>query len=275
VRFTSFQARLLTWFLGLFILVEGAGLYLVGAAQERNAREQIDAALEVGAGVFHRLIDARTERLAEAARLLSADFAFKQACASGDRATIQSVLQNQQSRIGADLMLLADLDYAVVADTLNALAHGATLPFAAAIEDAVERGGLDHDNRVSRRLAVSWGRAALAPLPIPDRCRLSVRRSARERDPPRPSPMSLLRRDDDAVWQPFATTLLGTRPALALAAGAGWSDRARHAAARVRALVTALGRARSRAAHLRPRRRRWRRFDGCGRCPRSVRRRCC
>jgi adenylate cyclase len=228
VRFTSFQARLLTWFLGLFVLVEAAGLYLVGAAQERNARDQIDAALEVGAGVFHRLIDARAERLTEAARLLSADFAFKQACAIGDRATILSVLQNQQSRIGADLMLLADLDYAVVADTLNALPSGGALPFASAIEDAVERG-----EDWTTTMVLLGGRPyqvvvvpLLAPLPtawiavgfrLGDPLANEIRRLTLTH-------VSLLRRDDDGAWQPFATTLpKELRAALAPAlGGAGW-----------------------------------------------------
>ena len=229
VRFTSFQARLLTWFLGLFVVVQAAGLYLVGAAQERNALNQIGAALEVGAGVFHRLIDARAERLVEAARLQSADFAFKQACAIGDRATILSVLQNQQSRIGADLMLLADLDYTVVADTLDSLAPGSPLPFSAAIEDALERG-----EEWTTTIVFLAGRPyqivvvpLLAPLPtawiavgfrLGDPLAAEIRRLTLTH-------VSLLRRGDAGAWEPFATTLPAVRrAALAPAlAGAAWA----------------------------------------------------
>jgi len=228
VHFSSFQARLLTWFLGLFILVQAVGLYLVSAVQERIARQQIDAALEVGAGVFRRLIAARAERLVEAARLLSADFAFKQACALGDRPTILSVLQNQRSRVGADLMLLADLDYVVVADTLNPDSPGGPLPFAAAIEAALERG----ENWTSTIVFIADQPyqvvvvPLLAPLPsawiavgfrLGDPLASEIRRLTLTH-------VSLLRHRSAREWQPFATTLPPDRgPGLGAAlAGAAW-----------------------------------------------------
>jgi adenylate cyclase len=140
VAFRTFQARLLALFLGLFAVVLVAAFLLVNAAHTRNARRQIDDALEVGAGVFHRLIAERTARLVEAARLLSGDFAFKAAYADGDRDTIGSALANHRARIGADVMLLASLDYEIVADTRRRPPPGAMLELAGRIDRALEGG---------------------------------------------------------------------------------------------------------------------------------------
>lgn len=217
MRFTSFQARLLTWFLGLFVVVQAAGLYLVGAAQERNARDQIDDALEVGAGVFRRLMLARAERLGEAARLLSADYAFKEAVATGDRGTILSALENHQARIGADVMLLASLDYEIVADTLHPDAAGALLPFAAAVDAALERGEEDAtpivflDGHPHQMVVVPL----LAPIPtawiaIGFRMEGGFAQEFRRLTL---SHVSLLRRDPAGGWLTFATTLPADRAA--------------------------------------------------------------
>jgi len=140
MRFHSFRSRLLVFFLGLFVLVQAAALYAVHAANVRNARSQIDDALEVGAGVFGRLIEERTRRLVEAARLLSADYAFKSAYATREHATILSALENHGTRIGADVMILSSLDYKVLADTRRPAASGGPLPFASVIEKTVRRG---------------------------------------------------------------------------------------------------------------------------------------
>ncbi|MBI3450598.1 MAG: HAMP domain-containing protein [Acidobacteria bacterium] len=140
MRFRSFQARLLVFFLGLFVLVEAAAFYTINAAHVRSARAQIDAQLEYVAGVFGKILTSRTESLVGAAKLLSGDFAFKAAYATSDADTILSALENQRSRIGADVMLLAGLDGTIAADTLHPDARGARLPFMRAIDAAAERG---------------------------------------------------------------------------------------------------------------------------------------
>jgi hypothetical protein len=49
---------------------------------------------------------------------LTSDFAFREAVATGDLATITSALANHGHRIGASTMLFVGLDGKVVADTL-------------------------------------------------------------------------------------------------------------------------------------------------------------
>ena len=89
------------------------------------------------------MIDERARRLVEAARLLSGDFAFKAAHATADRETILSALENHRARIGADVMILSDLDYEVVADTLNPASFGQILEFAGWIDAFLEEGEVE------------------------------------------------------------------------------------------------------------------------------------
>ncbi|MEK6815738.1 MAG: adenylate/guanylate cyclase domain-containing protein [Nitrospirota bacterium] len=129
LRFRRFQSRLLVFFLGLFVLVQAAIFISVNAANIRNARRQIDEALEVTASVFERSLRERNARLVGAARLLVRDHGFKPAYASRDHGTILSALENFQGRIGADVVMLVSLDRVLIADTLHKAKIGSELPF--------------------------------------------------------------------------------------------------------------------------------------------------
>ncbi|MBI2413691.1 MAG: HAMP domain-containing protein [Deltaproteobacteria bacterium] len=118
-RFKSFRTRILVFFLGLLVLVQAAVFISVNTASIKSARFQIDDALKITAGVFGRIMTEREARLLEAARLLSGDFAFKEAYATRDRSTILSALDNHRMRIRADVMTLVSMDGKVVADTLH------------------------------------------------------------------------------------------------------------------------------------------------------------
>ncbi|HXV76366.1 MAG TPA: adenylate/guanylate cyclase domain-containing protein, partial [Candidatus Polarisedimenticolaceae bacterium] len=143
VRLSSFQARLLTLVVGSFAVVLTATLLLVSAANRAGVRRQIDEALELATGVFHQSIADRVERLVEAARLLAGDFAFKSAYATGERATVRSALENHRARIGADVMLLASLDYEILADTRDGPGVGSRLPVAQRLDELVAEGRLE------------------------------------------------------------------------------------------------------------------------------------
>lgn len=124
-RFKSFRARILVFFLGLLVLVQAAVFISVNTASIKNARIQIDEALKVTAGVFGRIMKEREARLLEAARLLSGDFAFKEAFGTRDHLTVLSALDNHRIRIRADVMTLVSMDGEVIADTLRPGTAGA------------------------------------------------------------------------------------------------------------------------------------------------------
>ncbi|GMR18319.1 MAG: hypothetical protein BMS9Abin33_0726 [Gammaproteobacteria bacterium] len=138
MQFHSFQTRLLVFVLGLLVLVQATVFFAVNKANINNARVQIDEALEVAAGVFKKSINDRNQRLLEKARLLSGDFAFKQAYATSEHGTILSALENQRTRIGSDWMMLISLTNNVIADTLHPDLHGATFSLPELIGNAME-----------------------------------------------------------------------------------------------------------------------------------------
>lgn len=117
IRFKSFQSRIAFFFLGLIALVQSLVFFAVDGINTRHARVQIEQALAAGAGNFRRMMDLRTVQLLESVRILSSDFAFKTALATGDKATVHSALANQGGRVGADVMILVSLDHSVSVDT--------------------------------------------------------------------------------------------------------------------------------------------------------------
>lgn len=165
-RFRRFQTRVVVFVVGLLTVVSASTFVAVNAAVTRNARAQIAEELAVGGKVFTRHITARTTQLADAARLLSGDFAFKAAASGDDRATVLSVLENHQGRIGADVMQLVALDRTLLADTLRPRSAGAAFPLPdliARAERASEASAITTiDGRPYQMVAVPL----LAPLPI-------------------------------------------------------------------------------------------------------------
>ncbi len=104
----GFAARIVALSLALFLLVQAAVFGIVQASIERTARQQIAAELQVDERVWRRLLDQNAQKLAQAARLLAADFGFRTAVSSGDQQTIRSVLDNHGARIGASVTALLD-----------------------------------------------------------------------------------------------------------------------------------------------------------------------
>lgn len=69
----------------------------------------IERRLNTAENVINQYLAAKGSLLETAARVLTADFGFKQAVATRDNATIESVLFNHGQRINADLMVLTDI----------------------------------------------------------------------------------------------------------------------------------------------------------------------
>ena len=102
------STRIVALSLLLLLLVQTAGLLVVRASIERNAREQIRHELQLGDRVWRRLLDQNAEKLRQGAGLLAGDFGFRAAVNSGDIETIRSALDNQGARIGATVTALLD-----------------------------------------------------------------------------------------------------------------------------------------------------------------------
>ena len=97
----SVGARLITLFLGLLLVVQVAGFSALRASLSNHALGVLPARLEVGERLLQSLLEQRAQKLVEGARLLAADYGFREALASNDASTIVSALENQGTRIGA------------------------------------------------------------------------------------------------------------------------------------------------------------------------------
>ena len=119
VTMRSLQSRILALFLLLIVIVQVGGFVLIYTAGMSAARKTVGEALVAGARVFDRLLEQDTQRIVQGARLMSADYAFREVISTGDRDTIASVLANYGKRIDASLMMVIGLDQRVVSDTLG------------------------------------------------------------------------------------------------------------------------------------------------------------
>ena len=122
ISIRSLQTRIVALFLLLIVFVQVGGFVLINTVGVAAAHKTIGERLVTGGLVFRRLLEQDVQRLVQDARVLSADYAFRQAIATGDRETIASVLANHGKRIDADVMMLVGLDQRVIADTLYAAA---------------------------------------------------------------------------------------------------------------------------------------------------------
>lgn len=101
----------------LLLAIQVGGLLMFGQIGRSSALSDAALELQTGDRVFARLLEERFAQLAQAARVLAADYGFREALLSGDRETITSALANHGGRINADLMLLLALDESVMASS--------------------------------------------------------------------------------------------------------------------------------------------------------------
>ena len=101
------------------LITQGGAYFAVSRVSQDSARKQIDRDLVSTARIFRNTLVRQGRDLLEKARLLSSDFAFKQAFASRDYGTMLSALQNHRIRMQADVMMLCTLDGHILTDTLH------------------------------------------------------------------------------------------------------------------------------------------------------------
>lgn len=109
--------KIAAWCAALLLATQVGGVLLFGQIGRSSALSDARMELQTGDRVFARLLDERTLQLGQAARVLAADYGFREALLSADRETITSALANHGGRINADLMLLLALDESVMASS--------------------------------------------------------------------------------------------------------------------------------------------------------------
>ena len=105
----TLQVRIVGFVIGLLVAMAITVALAVWFSTSNHSNEQIDDNLWVAESTLRQLLSNREEQLLSSAEVLTSDFGFKQAVASRDKDTIESVLHNHGERIGADLMVLLSL----------------------------------------------------------------------------------------------------------------------------------------------------------------------
>ncbi len=117
------QTRIVAVYLGLLLVIQAVSYWFIQDSIDHNARTAIRAELTTSERVFLRLLGQNNANLDQATRVLSADYGFRSAVASGDQETVQSALVNNSERIHANLALFTDNDFQLKASTIPDAAH--------------------------------------------------------------------------------------------------------------------------------------------------------
>ena len=105
----SLRGRTIALCVGLVLLTTLVSLLSSWWSTNRFNNQKLVEDINVAENVFKQYLSAKESLLLTAAKVLTADFGFKQAIATQDADTISSVLNNHSRRINADLMMLIDL----------------------------------------------------------------------------------------------------------------------------------------------------------------------
>ena len=140
MRLHSLRARIAVVFVLLMLVVQAATFLVTNSVISSNARSNAEEQLKVAERVFRQVLRSNGEKLAQAASVVAADFAFRQAVATHDENTVASALKNHGDRVNADIVMLVDLDGKLVADSAGPAPEGATFPFPTLIRTAKHNG---------------------------------------------------------------------------------------------------------------------------------------
>ncbi|TMN73406.1 GGDEF domain-containing protein [Pseudoalteromonas sp. S1727] len=105
----SLKNRITILCVGLVLLTTMVSLLSFWWSTSQFNEKKVTQDINVAENVYKQYLTSKESLLLTAAKVLTADFGFKQAVATRDANTISSVLYNHSQRINADLMLLLDL----------------------------------------------------------------------------------------------------------------------------------------------------------------------
>lgn len=113
--FQSLRTRLTALFVGLFAVALVALAASLTVAAKRIAIQAAEQQLRSSSAVYDRLWDERAHEFQQTADLLGKDFGFREAIATGDRATATSALDNLKQRLRLRTAFVLGIDGKVAA----------------------------------------------------------------------------------------------------------------------------------------------------------------
>ena len=213
MRFKSLRARIAFVVVLLMLAAQAAAYIVISSVIERDAVSNAQDQLAVAERVFRQVLRSNGEKLMQAATVVAADFGFREAVATHHESTVVSALRNHGDRIDADLVILADLDGKLIADSRGYKRGGESFPFHALMHTAThgsERSAIGViDGRLYQLVAVP----VKAPLPVAwvGMGFLIDDRMAREMASLTSLDVSFLDQRSDGRWNTLASTLPAQR----------------------------------------------------------------
>lgn len=110
MKFKSLKTQIIVVFLTLILGIQIAGLIPVQYSVNRNAHKLAAQDLKIGERVFLNILENNTDSLKQGAKILAADYGFRESIATNDSETILSALNNHQTRINADMAIFYAAD---------------------------------------------------------------------------------------------------------------------------------------------------------------------
>ena len=163
---TSLNKSIFRLVVGLIVFTSLTLFINVWLATNQQAQERLDRDLQVAQNILERVLQNREDLLSIPAQVLTADFGFKQAVASADTGTIDSVLLNHGNRINADLMALISLDGNTITSVPNALPSSEMFPYSSVLNTIIKEGEASVLMMLNRQLYQVIMLPVKAPRPI-------------------------------------------------------------------------------------------------------------
>ncbi|MDE3059626.1 MAG: HAMP domain-containing protein [Pseudomonadota bacterium] len=126
----SFRARVLLLFCGVLLLSQSVFFTLYNRFSMRNAQSIVISNLDSTLRISERLLNDRFDQLTNVVQILSSDFGFRSAVATGDRDTIFSMMENHSGRIDANVMCVFDTGGHLISSYPSAFAPALMQAFA-------------------------------------------------------------------------------------------------------------------------------------------------
>lgn len=166
LRFRKLHSQIVLAFALLLVLAQAASLFSINRILTRSTHEDINQGIRAGERIFHHVCETHGQQLLQAAKVLSADYAFRQAVGTSDQLTIRSALVNHGARIHAQVLVLAGLDHLVITDTLRSNQSGRPFPFEVLLDQAEREGEATGMVMLGDRLIQLVIVPVLAPVPV-------------------------------------------------------------------------------------------------------------
>lgn len=135
MQFKSLRTQIIVVFLTLVLGIQLAGLIPVQYSINKNAQTVAQQDLNTGEQVFKNILEHNTDSLKQGAKILAADYGFRESIATLDQETIASALNNHQSRINADIAIY----YATVDQSLVVSGKVSTSEAKNAVQSLIQR----------------------------------------------------------------------------------------------------------------------------------------